>query len=149
MCFTTKMSSLSTCIHLVRRNESQNVDEMDIDVKTPAVYSVHSAIEELFESALAVSEDELCSPRAARDRRSPRSQWCKSWRIMSKLQSKWPREKGIEYGKSQVYPFSIMNSYLSEVVFEASIIGYVHSFYKIHSRQLTYYCDLEVESGEI
>ena len=76
-------------------------------------------------------------------------EWCKSWRIMSKLQSKWPREKGIEYGRSQVYSFSIMNSYLSEVVFEASIIGYVHSFYKIHSRQLTYYCDLEVESGEI
>jgi hypothetical protein len=65
-------------------------------------------------------------------------EWCKGWRIMSKLQSKWPREKGMKYGKSQVYPFSIMNSYLSEVVFEASIIGYVHSFYKIHSRQLAY-----------
>ena len=49
-----------------------NVDEMDMGVKTPAVtmqYSAYYAIEALFESSLAASQNELYSPRAARGRR--------------------------------------------------------------------------------
>jgi hypothetical protein len=82
---------------------------MDMDIKTPAVYSAHYAIEKLFESALVVSGDELCSPCAARAgcRHGPKA--VKSWRIISKLQSKWQGEEKMEYETSQAHLFSNFN----------------------------------------